>query len=249
MWYVKTALFLGVTVGLAPFYFVILLVLYPWRLRIGPGLVRFYSKICLLIYRVRIDKVKHFRTFRKRKKGLLIVSNHTSFLDIFVLSALFGAVFVSKREVKSYPVIGQIAWLMGVIFFDRTSRQERVRALRAVAKSCRGRVIAVFPQGTTGRITDRLPFNRGIFKAMELNPEITVLPVTLRYRDDAEIAWSGGSLKDNALRVAGQKMIHLKVSIHHPVTISEYGERAASEICGMVEETVRRDLEAEYRGI
>jgi 1-acyl-sn-glycerol-3-phosphate acyltransferase len=247
MRYVKTFLFLGVTVGLAPFYFVALIVFYPWRLRIGPRLVQFYSKVCLLIFRVRIDKVKHFRIFKKRRKSLLIVSNHSSFLDIFILSALFGASFVSKREVKSYPIIGQIASLMGVIFFDRASRQERIRTLKTVAKNCTGRVIAAFPQGTTGRITDRLPFSRGIFKVIELNPEIAVLPITLRYSNDAEIAWSGGSLKDNAVRVAGEKMIHVKVAIHQPVKFCEQGAKTASEICAMVEETVRRDLESEYK--
>jgi 1-acyl-sn-glycerol-3-phosphate acyltransferase len=247
MWYWKTTLFLALTVTLAPFYFLILLVLYPWRLRIGPRLVQFYSRICLLIYRVRIDRVKHFRTFRKRRKGLLIVSNHSSFLDIFVLSALFGTVFVSKAEVKHYPIIGQIAWLSGVVFFDRTVHKERIKVLKAVAKRCTRQIIAVFPQGTTGRICDRLPFNRGIFKIMELNPEITMLPVTIRYREDADIAWSGGSLRENALRVVRQRNIHVMVSIHHPSTVNECRGKTAAEICKMVEEVVLSDLESEYR--
>ncbi len=242
----KTSLFLLVTFVFAPSYFLILLLLYPWRLSIGPGLIKFYSKICLAIYRVKIDKVKHFRFFKKKKKGVLIVSNHSSFLDIFVLSSLFGAVFVSKAEVMSYPVIGQIAWLAGCIFFDRSSRKERIKVLKAAARDCAGRVIAVFPQGTTGRITDRLPFHRGIFKTLELNPEIAILPVTLRYREDEEIAWSGGPLKENAARVGGQESIRLKVSIHHPITAGEQERRTASEVCRIAEEAVRRDLENEY---
>lgn len=243
----KMTLFLIATALLAPFYFLILLVLYPWRLRIGPGLVQFYSKLCLLIYRVKIERVRHFRTFRKRKKGLLIVSNHSSFLDIFVLSALFGSVFVSKAEVKHYPIIGQLARLAGMVFFDRAAKKERIRVIKTVAKRCTERIIAVFPQGTTGSIAERRPFHRGIFKVLELNHEITMLPVTLHYREDAEIAWRGGSLRENAVRVGRQKNIHVKVNIHHPVTVSEQRGKTTSELCRMVEETVLGNLETDYR--
>jgi 1-acyl-sn-glycerol-3-phosphate acyltransferase len=247
MFFFQTVQFLLVTVTLAPFYLLILLLLYPWRLRIGPRLVQFYSKICLLIYRVRIDRVRHFRTFKKKKKGLLIVSNHSSFLDIFVLSALFGTSFVSKAEVRYYPIIGQIARLMGVLFFERASRRDRIRLLKTVAKCRRDRIIAVFPQGTTGRISDRLHFNRGIFKVMDLNPEITLLPVTLRYKDDAEIAWRAPqSLRENAVKVSRLQRISVKVSIHSPVTRRESEGKTAAEICRIVEETVLGDLEKEY---
>ncbi len=247
MFFFKTAQFLIVTVTLAPFYFLILLVLYPWRLRIGPRLVQFYSKICLLIYRVRIERVKRFRAFKKKRKGLLIISNHTSFLDIFVLSNLFGTAFVSKAEVKYYPIIGQIAWLMGVIFFERAGRKERIRVLKTVANCCRDRIIAVFPQGTTGRISERLPFSRGIFKVMDLNPEITLLPVTLNYEEDSEIAWHAPqSLRENAAKVSRRQSIRVKVSIHSPVARRESEGKSAAEICRMVEETVLGDLAKGY---
>jgi 1-acyl-sn-glycerol-3-phosphate acyltransferase len=247
MFYLKTFLFLVLTITLAPFYFALLLLFYPWRRSIGPKLLRFYSKICLLIYRVKIERVKNYRAFKKRRKGLLIVSNHSSFLDIFVLSALFETVFVSKAEVKHYPIIGQIAWLMGVVFFDRGSSKERLRLLKAVANRYTGRIISVFPQGTTGRITERLPFQRGIFKVMELNPAITLLPVTLYYKEDADIAWSMQPLKENAMKVSGQRKVHLKVIIHDPMTIEEYKGKTTAEICKMVEKTILGALHKEYK--
>lgn len=235
------------TILLAPAYFFLLLLFYPWRRIIGPKLVRFYSIICLRIYRVKIDRVKNYPAFKKNRKGLLIISNHSSFLDIFVLSALFETVFVSKAEVKYYPVIGQIAWLMGVVFFDRGSSKERLRVVKTVAGRYMGRSIAVFPQGTTGRITERLPFNRGIFKVMELNPEITLLPVTLYYRDDAEIAWHRPqTLKENAKRVSRQEKVRLKVIIHGPVSIEKYKGKTTAEICRMVEEIVLGPLQMKY---
>lgn len=246
--YLKTAAFLTVTVTLAPLYFFMLLICYPWRHILGPKLVQFYSKICLLIFRVRIEKVKDSRTLERQEKGFLLISNHASFLDIFVLSGLFGSVFVSKAEVKSYPIIGQIAWLMGVIFVDRDSSRERLRVLRTITKKYSTRIIAVFPQGTTSRISDRISFNRGIFKVIELNPDITLLPLTLHYEEDNEIAWHNPqSLKENALKVFGQKRIRLKVTIHDPVTIDDYRGKSPSQICKRVEETVLGPLEKEYK--
>jgi 1-acyl-sn-glycerol-3-phosphate acyltransferase len=241
--YSKISIFLIVTVLLAPWYFLILFIGYRWRERIGPKLVRFYSRICLSIFRVHIEKVSNDQAFKKRNKGMLIISNHSSFLDIFVLSALFGSVFVSKAEVRFYPIIGQIAWLIGVIFLDRNSSHERLRVLNAIVDKCSSQVIAVFPQGTTSRITERLSFKRGIFKAVELNPDISLLPVTLYYRDDADIAWhKPQSLKENALRVSARNKIHITVTIHKPVTIDDYRENTTSQICKIVEQTVLGSL-------
>jgi 1-acyl-sn-glycerol-3-phosphate acyltransferase len=244
--YLKTTLFLIVTLILAPFYFFILFVFFKWRHRIGPKLVQLYSKLCLVFFRVAIDR-ENSQIYEQRDKGMLIISNHASFLDIFVLSASFGSVFVSKEEVKYYPIFGQIAWLMGVIFFDRTASHERLRVLNTITDKCSDRILVVFPQGTTSRITDRLPFNRGIFKVTELNPDISLLPVTLHYKEDADIAWhKPQSLKENAIRVCAQKRIQVKVIIHAPVTIEHYREKTASQICKLVEETVLGPLQKEY---
>ncbi len=221
------------------------MLLYKWREVIGPRLIRLYSVICLAIFQVRV-KTKNYRTFKKRKRGVLILSNHASFLDIFVLSAVFGTVFVSKREVKYYPIIGQIAWLAGIIFIDRGSSRERLRVLKAVAYDYSNRVLTVFPQGTTGSMTDRLPFNRGIFKVAELNRDVVLLPVTLRYEKDKEIAWSRPqSLKENSVRVFAQRRIGVTVIVHDPVTVDDYRGKTADQICRMVEETMMGSLEKE----
>jgi len=242
--YVKTGVFLIVTLMLAPFYFIILLVLYKWRKRIGPRLVQFYSKICLVIFRVNVEQINNSETIKGMERGVLIISNHVSFLDIFVLSALFGSVFVSKSEVKYYPVIGQIAWLMGVIFLDRNSSNERLRVVNTIVSKCGNQVVAVFPQGTTSRITEGLSFNRGIFKVVELNPDISLLPVTLHYKEDAKIAWNKPqSFKENAIKVSSQRRINVEVIVHEPVTIDHYQGKTASEICRMVQQTVLDPLQ------
>ncbi len=243
----KSALFLILTLVLAPFYFLTLLIFYRWRRSIGPKLVQFYSRICLLIFGVEIEKVISSRIPEKRK-GVLIICNHTSFLDIFVLSALFGSVFVSKAEIKYYPIIGQIAWLSGVMFLDRSSSKERFRVLNTIANECPGRILAVFPQGTTSGIKELLPFHRGIFKAVEINPDISLLPVTLHYEEDTEIAWKNPqSLRENVIRVGSKQRIHVRVAVHDPVTIDDYQGKTAAQVCKMVEEIVLTPLRTDYR--
>jgi 1-acyl-sn-glycerol-3-phosphate acyltransferase len=245
--FLKVAFFFIVTVALAPFYFFILIVFYRWRRLMGPRLVRFYSRTCLSIFRVRTE-VKNRRAFAKKKAGVLIIANHACLLDIFILSSLFGSVFVSKKEVKYYPVIGQIAWLAGVVFFDRGSAKERTRVLRTIACGYWDRVLAVFPQGTTGSITERLPFNRGIFKVTELNRDITLLPVTLLYKNDDKISWSRPqTLMENMKKVSEQKEIKVKVLVHDPVTINDYRRKTTAEICGLVERMVLEPLQKAYR--
>jgi len=244
--YGKAALFIIVTILLAPFYFLILFIFYRWRQNIGPGLVQFYSKICLSIFRVTIEQTANSRVPEKTE-NILIISNHTSFLDIFVLSALFRSLFVSKAEVRYYPIIGQVAWLSGVIFFDRSASKERLKVLNTIANGCSGRILTIFPQGTTSSNQERLSFNRGIFKVVELNPDILLLPVTLHYREDRDIAWNKPqSLKDNAIRVGSQRTIHVKVFLHDPVTIDDYEGKTASQICKTVEQTVLTPLQDEH---
>lgn len=235
----KISLFLLVTIVLSPFYFLVLLIFYRWRLRIGPRMVQFYSRIYLRIFCVQIEEVRNYGIFQNMKKGILIISNHTSFLDIFVLSSIFGSAFVSKAEVKYYPIIGQIAWLMGSVFLNRDSAKEKLQLIKHIANTCSDRILVVFPQGTTSRITERLPFSRGIFKVIELNPAVSILPVTLRYREDSEIAWhKRQSFRENAMRVTSQDRIHVAVIVHHPICIGDYRENTPGEVCKMAEQIV-----------
>lgn len=240
---IKIFLFFSVTGILAPFYFFILLFLYRWRCAIGPELLRFYSKLCLIIFRVNITCRENQFAFGNIKKNLLIISNHSSFLDIFVLSYLFRAVFVSKSEIKFYPIIGQIAWLMGVVFLNRDSAKERYRLIKKIPNICNSYRLVVFPQGTTSRISDKKPFNRGIFKVLDFNRDLVILPVSLIYEDDSEIAWyAPQTLIQNALIIFSRGKINVKVLIHQPITYEKYNHYNSSQICNLIQNIVLSPL-------
>src|SRR5579863_8787387 len=89
----------------------------------------------------------------------LLVSNHLSYLDIMVISAITPVVFVSKSEVRSWPIFGFCAVLSGTLFIDRAKRmhvgpinEEIQAALDA------GVLVAVFPEGTSTNGEEVLPF-------------------------------------------------------------------------------------------
>lgn len=238
----KLGLLLVASLLLSPIFLLLLLVFFPWRIRVGPALLQYYAKIVLAIFRVHIEEIGKERHVSERENQKLVVANHVSSLDIFVLSSIFRSTFVSKIDVRYYPIVGWIAALMGTIFLDRDSPRARYALIKTIAKPRTDRIMVVFPQGTTSRIGERLPFFRGIFKVIELNPKIAILPVTLRYREEAEIVWQKPqSLVGNFLKVCAQKGIHVRVIHHRPIGIDDYEGKNSADVCKMVERMVLSD--------
>ena len=58
-------------------------------------------------------------TGQLERGGYVIISNHFGYLDGIVLGSLFPVIFVSKQEVKSWPVVGQWTTLCGTVFINR----------------------------------------------------------------------------------------------------------------------------------
>jgi len=95
----------------------------------------------------------------------LLVSNHLSYLDILVLSALTPSIFVAKREVKNWPIFGWFARMAGTLFTDRERRIQVAplsRDLRAVLD--RGGLVVLFPEGTSSDGRTVLPFKSALLE-------------------------------------------------------------------------------------
>jgi 1-acyl-sn-glycerol-3-phosphate acyltransferase len=90
---------------------------------------------------------------------LLLVSNHVSWLDILVINAVRPARFVSKADVRHWPLVGELITAAGTLYIEREKRRDAMRVVHRMADSLReGDVVAVFPEGTTGSGLDVLPF-------------------------------------------------------------------------------------------
>ena len=97
-------------------------------------------------------------------KGLL-VCNHLSYLDILVISTVTPAIFISKSEVKRWPVFGWFAALSGTLFVDRTKRTDVARLNDEVAQVLEGGgLVVLFPEGTSSDGTNVLPFKSSLLE-------------------------------------------------------------------------------------
>ena len=116
----------------------------------------------VLLHRLGIEIVSDGR-FPAR--GLL-ASNHLSYLDILVFSALSPCVFVSKKEVLSWPLYGWLANMAGTVFVDRASSADahRVSGLMS-AVLAEGIVVVLFPEGTSTNGSSVLRFHAALFES------------------------------------------------------------------------------------
>lgn len=114
--------------------------------------------------------------------NLLIVANHISWLDIFVLNAVQPSRFVGKAELKRWPLVGRLIADCGTLFIERGRRREAHRINdHARAALASGDVIAIFPEGTTTDGTELLPFHGSLLQPV-IDAQGHVLPVAIRYR-------------------------------------------------------------------
>ncbi len=99
-------------------------------------------------------------------RPLLVISNHTSWLDITVISTLAPVSFIAKREVASWPLFGTFARLQRSIFIDRTRRKGAAEANREIAERLAGGdAIILFAEGTTSDGNRVLPFRSSLVGA------------------------------------------------------------------------------------
>ncbi|MFT4101351.1 MAG: lysophospholipid acyltransferase family protein [Burkholderiaceae bacterium] len=112
----------------------------------------------------------------------LLVANHVSWVDIFVINALAPSSFIAKDDIARWPLIGTLVGRVGTLFLERGKRHAVHRALTVVAEQLRaGRRVAVFPEGTTGSGDVLQPFHANLIEAA-VKADAPLLPVGLRYR-------------------------------------------------------------------
>jgi 1-acyl-sn-glycerol-3-phosphate acyltransferase len=114
----------------------------------------------------------------------LLVANHISWLDIYVINALAPAAFVCKADVRDWPLIGWLCERTETVFMPRGSRRGAREASGIVAARLRqGWQVAVFPEGTTSDGSEVLPFHGALLQGA-VDAGCRVQPLALRYTDE-----------------------------------------------------------------
>jgi 1-acyl-sn-glycerol-3-phosphate acyltransferase len=172
---------LALTLVLLPFQ----LIGIAFGLRLQRSIPHFYHRILCTLIGVRIREVGR----RSTASPALILSNHVSWLDICVISALTPVVFVAKSEVAGWPVFGWLAKLQRTIFINRRARHQTGAATREIAgRLLGGDAVVLFAEGTSSDGIRVLPFRSSLVGAVHHalgnsthHSHITVQPMSLAY--------------------------------------------------------------------
>lgn len=142
-------------------------------------LVQRWSRQLIRIFRVTLDV-----TGPVGAHGV-VVSNHVSWIDVFVLNAILPCRFLAKSEVRRWPVLGWLSMRAGTLYIAREQRADLIRANAAIAYHlAKGERLAIFPEGTTARQGGVLPFHANLFQGI-VRSNAAVLPVAIAYLDEA----------------------------------------------------------------
>jgi 1-acyl-sn-glycerol-3-phosphate acyltransferase len=115
----------------------------------------------------------------------LIVANHVSWLDIFVINAIHPCRFVAKSDIRAWPVLGWLAAQAGTVFIARGNRRDLRHVFKGLVAGLEmGERVAFFPEGTTAPQGTLLPFHANLFEAA-VDAQVRVQPYALRYVDAA----------------------------------------------------------------
>lgn len=165
-------------------YGLTLAIAYPWFARdVRRRILQNWSAGLLAIFNVRVD-IAEDDDLHGLRHGL-IVTNHISWLDVFVLNAVVPMRFVAKSEVRRWPVIGWLCVRAQTLFLERGKARDAARMnVQLVALLQSGECLAVFPEGTTTDGSHVAHFHSSLLQPA-IDAGAQVFPVAIRYQDES----------------------------------------------------------------
>ncbi len=199
-----------------------------------------------------------------RNEGVLLISNHVSWIDITVLSAMAPVSFVAKQEVASWPFVSWLAKLQRSVFVDRNRRNEvGDKANEILSRLESGDHVVLFAEGTSSDGNHVVPFKSALFAAAKpsngnaLGDKISAQTLALTYtklhglplcrRGRPLVAWYGDmDLASHAWRLLGLGPLDAHIRIGPPVPLDAFPDRKA--LARYAEDKVRNDVVDLLRG-
>jgi 1-acyl-sn-glycerol-3-phosphate acyltransferase len=181
-------------------------------------LARIYCRLMLRSLGVRITvsggPIRNLR-------GVLVVSGHVSWVDVFVIGAVLPGRFVAKSELISWPGLGLLARLVRVIPIERANLRRLPDVVAAVARGLRaGQTVVAFPEGTTYCGVARGRFRPALFQAA-VDAGRPVQPLRLSYRDrDGAVSTVAAYVGEDTLMASIRRLIAADRTVVHVVVES-----------------------------
>jgi 1-acyl-sn-glycerol-3-phosphate acyltransferase len=143
---------------------------------------RFYCRMVLRCLGIRITlsggPIRNLR-------GMLVVSNHVSWVDVFAIGAVLPGSFVARADLIDWPAVGLAARMANIIPIDRHSLRQLPAVIDAVNRRlCAGHTVVAFPEGTTYCGRDHGQFRPALFQAaIDAGRPVRPLRLTYHHRD------------------------------------------------------------------
>jgi lyso-ornithine lipid O-acyltransferase len=199
----------------------------------------YHKRVCRLLgIRIELDGEV------VRDRPVLLVANHTSWLDIPVLSAVAPVSFVAKKEVGTWPFVSALARLQRSVFVDRGKRSAVGEAAGEIlARLAQGDTIVLFAEGTSSDGNRVLPFMTSLFAAAKPSsgsereaPGAVVQTLSLVYTrlhgiplgraDRPFVGWYGDmEMRSHAWKVLKSGPLDVRIRVGPPVPLSSFADR------------------------
>ncbi|KAA1251316.1 1-acyl-sn-glycerol-3-phosphate acyltransferase [Mycobacterium simiae] len=147
-----------------------------------PGRTRLQRAYCRLVLHCIGVRIVLSGNPIRNLRGVLVVSNHMSWLDVFAVGAVLPGSFVARADMFTGPVIGMVARLLKIIPIERASLRRLPVVVDAVARRLSaGQTVVAFPEGTTWCGLAAGSFYPAMFQAA-IDAGRPVQPLRLTYR-------------------------------------------------------------------
>ena len=141
--------------------------------------------------RLWFEKILSIADIKTQIKGTikpgnyLIISNHSSWLDIIILGSTFKTTFLSKIEVSHWPVIGRITKAVDMLFINRGAKDAASLAVNGISEFLLNeRNVTIFPEGTSSGGKKLLRFKPRLFASViETNSPIQCVTIKYPYKN------------------------------------------------------------------
>lgn len=176
----------------------------------------------------------------------IIISNHSSWLDIIILGSTFKTTFLSKIEVSKWPIIGKITTAVDMLFIDRGSKNASSEAVNNISKFIiNKRNVTIFPEGTSSGGKSLLKFKPRLFAScIETNCPIQCVIIKYPYKNKKmhpKVPFvRGNSLFLSILKILFQNDIVAEVTISDLVSPTGKDRKSISNECYAI---VKENLE------
>jgi lyso-ornithine lipid O-acyltransferase len=154
-----------------------------------------YLRAALRVLGVRVS-LRDVKKLGNRKENYLIVSNHLSYIDIFVIFSVVPAVFIANSELEEAFLLGTIIKYSGGVFVERRNRARILKDMQNIKDILHmGFNVVLFPEGTTSDGREVKPFKTSFLDAAA-GGGVPVLPLCIRYKkvDGEDIGPDNGPL-------------------------------------------------------